>query len=359
MNINELKKSISSNRKLSDVLFIFWAGGAALLSYSLVYALRKPFTAATFDGLDFFGMDYKTVTSIVQIFGYFLSKLIGIKVISELKKENRLRFIILSVASVLSSLYSSVLPTYLSGINKGENEEDALDYALSQVNNISKKRLLGNLQELKTQLFRLEPNTGAEEKANPFLNMLTEEMQNSVQEVYNYSGIYISYSLSSSSHSLKVEPYLISASENNSYVRVMHMNTYNTTHCGIGMFSNHQNAYIMFNEREMPQMALFTIYLQLPMYDFPHMLKGLYLCLDYNRNPIARRILFIKHSDSTNIDDFLLLKGRLVSPEELTDEIRPYYDYTCQPGDYIKTCNVPSPLLNAKDLDREKRMLEI
>ena len=38
---------------------------------------------------------------------------------------------------------------------KGENEEDALDYALSQVNNISKKRLLGNLQELKTQLFRL------------------------------------------------------------------------------------------------------------------------------------------------------------------------------------------------------------
>ena len=238
-------------------------------------------------------------------------------------------------------------------------KEDALDYALSQVNNISKKRLLGNLQELKTQLFRLEPNTGAEEKANPFLNMLTEEMQNSVQEVYNYSGIYISYSLSSSSHSLKVEPYLISASENNSYVRVMHMNTYNTTHCGIGMFSNHQNAYIMFNEREMPQMALFTIYLQLPMYDFPHMLKGLYLCLDYNRNPIARRILFIKHSDSTNIDDFLLLKGRLVSPEELTDEIRPYYDYTCQPGDYIKTCNVPSPLLNAKDLDREKRMLEI
>ena len=184
-------------------------------------------------------------------------------------------------------------------------------------------------------------------------------MQNSVQEVYNYSGIYISYSLSSSSHSLKVEPYLISASENNSYVRVMHMNTYNTTHCGIGMFSNHQNAYIMFNEREISQMALFTIYLQLPMYDFPHMLKGLYLCLDYNRNPIARRILFIKHSDSTNIDDFLLLKGRLVSPEELTDEIRPYYDYTCQPGDYIKTCNVPSPLLNAKDLDREKRMLEI
>lgn len=86
------------NKALSDALFVLWAGGAALLSYSLVYALRKPFTAASFDGLDFFGMDYKTATSIVQIAGYFLSKLIGIKVISEMQKSSRLPFIIGSVA---------------------------------------------------------------------------------------------------------------------------------------------------------------------------------------------------------------------------------------------------------------------
>ena len=102
------KKELTvSNKNLSDALFILWAGGAALLSYSLVYALRKPFTAATFDGLDFFGMDYKTATSIVQISGYFISKLIGIKVISELKKENRLKFIILSVAVAELPLYFS------------------------------------------------------------------------------------------------------------------------------------------------------------------------------------------------------------------------------------------------------------
>ena len=119
------------------------------------------------------------------------------------------------------------------------------------------------------------------------------------------------------------------------------MSAYNTTHFGTGIFSNHQSSYIMFNERESPQMALFTIYLQLPMYDFPHMLKGLYLCLDYNRNPIARRIIFIKHSDSTNMDDFLELKGAIIPKEELTEEQIPYYNYTCQPGDYIKTCSVP------------------
>ena len=53
-----------TNKQISSFLFILWEGGAALLSYSLVYALSKPFKDATFDGMDFFGMDYKVPTII-------------------------------------------------------------------------------------------------------------------------------------------------------------------------------------------------------------------------------------------------------------------------------------------------------
>ena len=91
--ITEAKLKLSANKKLSDLLFILWAGGAALLSYSLVYALRKPFTAATFDGLEAFGLDYKVLVTIIQILGYLIAKFIGIKLISELKRENRLNLI--------------------------------------------------------------------------------------------------------------------------------------------------------------------------------------------------------------------------------------------------------------------------
>ena len=262
-------------------------------------------------------------------------------------------------ASVLSSLYSSVLPTYIEQVKKGTGEEEALDYALSQVNNVSKKRLLGSLKELKERLYELEPVQATGQKSNPMLTMLTEDMARSTQDAYNYHVIYISYSLSSSRQALKAEPYLICPSENNEYVKVVHNSAYNITHYGTCLFSNHQNAYLFFNEREAPQIALFTIYLQLPMYDFPHMLKGLYLSLDYNRNPIARRILFVKYSDSTSIDDFLELKGRIIPQEELTDELLPYYNYTCQKEDCIKTCSVPSPRLDASDLEREKKLLEI
>lgn len=260
--------------------------------------------------------------------------------------------------SVLSALYSSVLPTFVTSVKQGHPEEEALDYALSQVNNVSKKKLLGSLSELKEQLFALEPSSDTP-RENPFIEMMNGEILHSVQEVYNYSGIYLSYSLSSSSQCLKVEPYLISASENNEYVKVGHMSAYNATHWGVAVFNNHQNAYILFSERESPQLALFTIYLQLPMYDYPKFLKGLYLCLDYNRNPIARRILFVKYSDSTDMDDFLALKGELITPEQLTPLQEAYYNYTCQEGDSIKTCLVPSPQLNENDLIREKKMLNI
>lgn len=105
------KAKLLSNKKISDFVFILWAGGAALLSYSLVYALRKPFTAASFDGMEAFGLDYKVLTTIIQILGYLIAKFVGIKLISELKKENRMKFILGSILiAELSLVMFGLLP---------------------------------------------------------------------------------------------------------------------------------------------------------------------------------------------------------------------------------------------------------
>lgn len=87
-------KQTTNQKHLSDALLILWAGGAALLSYSLVYALRKPYTAASFEGLTFMRSDYKVAVTTIQILGYVIAKFFGIKIISELKKENRFRFFV-------------------------------------------------------------------------------------------------------------------------------------------------------------------------------------------------------------------------------------------------------------------------
>ncbi|MDR3119613.1 MAG: DUF5690 family protein [Mediterranea sp.] len=95
----------------SDLLFIIWAGGGVLIAYFLVYALRKTFTASTFDGLTLWGLDYKVAISICQIMGYLLSKYCGIKIVSELKRKRRLPAIILSaVGAELSLVLFGAIP---------------------------------------------------------------------------------------------------------------------------------------------------------------------------------------------------------------------------------------------------------
>lgn len=103
--------------------------------------------------------------------------------------------------SVVSALYTTVLPTYFESV-KIQTEEEALNHALSQVNNISKKRLLQNIDQARQALEEFEPETGSISSSNPLGEALAESVRNSVAEIENYTGIYQSYSLSSSSDAL-------------------------------------------------------------------------------------------------------------------------------------------------------------
>ena len=66
-----------------------FAAIVAFLTYSCMYAFRKPYTSATFDGITAFGINYKILLVIAQTIGYTLSKFLGIKVIAEMKQHRR------------------------------------------------------------------------------------------------------------------------------------------------------------------------------------------------------------------------------------------------------------------------------
>ena len=263
--------------------------------------------------------------------------------------------------SVLSAIYSTVLPAYFKNLEKGMSEEEALHNALVWVNNVSKKKLLGSLVRLKDSLFSTDYQAKAvhEDTRCPFLAQLENNMQETMGRIFNFSGIYTSYSISSGSRSLKIEPYLIAPSESGNYVEVGHNNAYGVTHWGTALMNGFNHLYLMFNENPSPQLSLFYICLKLPMYDRPPFLRGLYLCFDYNYNPVARRILFVKHSDSVARDEFLKLKGELKALEALDEKEKMYYDYTCQAEDIIRMCNIPSPRMTEEDLIVEKKILSL
>ena len=98
--------------------------------------------------------------------------------------------------SVLSAIYSTVLPAYFKNLEKGMGEEEALHNALVWVNNVSKKKLLGSLARLKDSLFSTDYQAKAvrEDTRCPFLAQLENNMQETMGRIFNFSGIYTSYS---------------------------------------------------------------------------------------------------------------------------------------------------------------------
>ncbi len=89
---------------------------ASFSTYFCMYAFRKPFSAAGYDGLVFLDttIDLKTALVISQIIGYVLSKVIGIKICSEVTRGRRaLALVTLIGIAQLSLLLFAVLPNDL------------------------------------------------------------------------------------------------------------------------------------------------------------------------------------------------------------------------------------------------------
>ena len=76
--------------------FVAYASFAAFATYFCMYAFRKPFAAAKYEGLMFLGTDVnlKTVLLISQIIGYALSKYAGIKVCTEIRQAHLAKFLV-------------------------------------------------------------------------------------------------------------------------------------------------------------------------------------------------------------------------------------------------------------------------
>jgi len=87
---------------------------AAVGIYCSMYAFRKPFTMLSFDALEYFGISYKVWLITAQLLGYALSKVWGIRVISELTPEARFFFLIklISLAWFSLLLFAVVPPPY-------------------------------------------------------------------------------------------------------------------------------------------------------------------------------------------------------------------------------------------------------
>ena len=100
--------------KKSNIPFILNASLASFGAYFCMYAFRKPFSVATFEGMEVFHIDYKIILIIAQVLGYAFSKFIGIKVVSELKANQRAYYLVglILIAELALVLFALVPQPY-------------------------------------------------------------------------------------------------------------------------------------------------------------------------------------------------------------------------------------------------------
>jgi MFS family permease len=84
--------------------FVLYVSLSSFVVYACMYGFRKPFTAASYDGIRLWGISYKVVLVISQVLGYMLSKFYGIRFIAGMRSEKRAGYIILLILIAWASL---------------------------------------------------------------------------------------------------------------------------------------------------------------------------------------------------------------------------------------------------------------
>ena len=111
MSTSSLKQRLEYT---SPVWFSTYCIIAAFGTYFCMYAFRKPFSAATFEGMELAGIGFKTVLITSQVIGYTLSKFIGIKYVSEVSPSKRAIsiLVLISMAELFLLLFGLVPAPY-------------------------------------------------------------------------------------------------------------------------------------------------------------------------------------------------------------------------------------------------------
>lgn len=96
----------------SPAVFIVVAGVFSFVAYCCIYAFRKPFTAGLYTDLELWGVQFKIVLVTAQVAGYALSKFLGIRIISGMRPQYRVTYLLGLIAIAVVSLFGFALTPF-------------------------------------------------------------------------------------------------------------------------------------------------------------------------------------------------------------------------------------------------------
>jgi Family of unknown function (DUF5690) len=104
-------------KRLTDIInrssfnLTLFASVTAFFTYMCFYPFRRAYTAATYEDLAFFGVNFKILIITAQVLGFAVSKGLGIKYVSEMLSENRSRNLLIMIGlSWICYLFFALTP---------------------------------------------------------------------------------------------------------------------------------------------------------------------------------------------------------------------------------------------------------
>lgn len=259
-------------------------------------------------------------------------------------------------SSVLSGLYRTVFP-YVINNKYDECESDLIANGFSYVNNISKEKTIKNLDGFINKLNDHNVNTSIfTDKYNEFNEAMKAHIKRSTDTCLE--GFYHCYSHSSNFNRIKKEPFLISKCKKSYFVKKGNTKS-NIAFEGVLFVIGKQSIYINmidnFDRIEENQ----TMILNRPFVKYPDFIRGVYLGLNYLKQPVGRRMVLRRVSDTINMEHYNNVETEYLNKEPDCDDVEnDIIEYLSDRDDIIECLSVPFPSLDTKELLMEKDMLK-
>jgi hypothetical protein len=106
-----MPKRLSEIINRSSFNLTLFASVTAFFTYMCFYPFRRAYTAATYEDLGFFGVNFKILIITSQVLGFAVSKGLGIKYVSEMLPQNRSRNLLIMISlSWICYLFFALTP---------------------------------------------------------------------------------------------------------------------------------------------------------------------------------------------------------------------------------------------------------
>ncbi|MCG8307425.1 MAG: hypothetical protein MI975_08540 [Cytophagales bacterium] len=263
--------------------------------------------------------------------------------------------------SVLSALYTTVFPEI---VKQGPAPFDLnyVEEAFRKVNNVSVKFIekLGPAMRSLKQLDKTGTIAHRSELEKWFEN-LNRHYNNSYEKIgAQFDGIYHCYTISSNQNKLKQDVLLITSNESAKTIKVKKGNKRSgNSFAGYLTITNELQVSIQLINSTDQLKESETIYFNLPIVKQPTVIMGILSGLDYNRQPISRRIVLQRLSINGNsIDWFNVFEVQFIDDESLDEDQYLIFKFLNNKQSTIRSFSLPDPLYSISDLEKQSRLFE-